>query len=194
MDLEDARYNRAFTDKLFLVESYEATEEFKRVYDIMGSTGNVYKVIITKLPTCTCPDHVTRKNRCKHIYFVLKRIMNAQDYIKKEYVEEELTNMFKNIPKIAQYDRIDEMTKNKYDKLKNKDSMVQAKRLDDDICPICLDEFDLTDEQPLDYCKWTCGKWVHTACLDMFKNKGNYKCPYCRTDWEQQAKQYINLK
>ncbi len=59
------RIERCFTDNLYLVESIppNLNEEKKRVYLIMGSTGNVYSVVITNKPTCTCQDFKQRKKR-----------------------------------------------------------------------------------------------------------------------------------
>lgn len=37
-------------------------------FDMVGSTGNIYKVVIGKVPTCDCPDGL-RGNQCKHICY-----------------------------------------------------------------------------------------------------------------------------
>jgi hypothetical protein len=44
----------------------EAPEE---TVDIVGTTGNVYQVVIGKEPSCTCPD-ARKSNQCKHIIYV----------------------------------------------------------------------------------------------------------------------------
>ncbi len=37
--------------------------------DMAGTTGNIYSITISQLPSCTCPD--SRKgNQCKHIVYV----------------------------------------------------------------------------------------------------------------------------
>ena len=86
------RIERCFTDNLYLVESIpqNSKEEKKRIYLIMGSTGNVYSVVITNKPTCTCPDFRQRKKRCKHIYFVLIRIMKVENPIIKYFTNERM--------------------------------------------------------------------------------------------------------
>jgi hypothetical protein len=38
-------------------------------FEVVGSTGNIYKTVIGKLPTCDCPDVRFRKTQCKHICF-----------------------------------------------------------------------------------------------------------------------------
>lgn len=37
-------------------------------FDVVGSTGNIYKTIIGKVPTCNCPDAL-KGNQCKHILY-----------------------------------------------------------------------------------------------------------------------------
>lgn len=37
-------------------------------FDMAGTTGNVYKVIIGKVPFCSCPDSL-KGNQCKHICY-----------------------------------------------------------------------------------------------------------------------------
>jgi len=45
------------------------TEECPEItFDIVGSTGNIYKVVIGKEPFCDCPDGA-KGNQCKHIVY-----------------------------------------------------------------------------------------------------------------------------
>lgn len=45
------------------------TEEAPEIsFDIVGTTGNIYKTVIGKEPTCDCPDGLMR-NQCKHICY-----------------------------------------------------------------------------------------------------------------------------
>jgi hypothetical protein len=37
--------------------------------DIVGTTGNIYRVTIRRVPSCTCPDAL-KGNQCKHIVYV----------------------------------------------------------------------------------------------------------------------------
>ena len=37
--------------------------------DMAGTTGNIYSITISQVPSCTCPD--SRKgNQCKHVVYV----------------------------------------------------------------------------------------------------------------------------
>ena len=66
------RLDRARSQRMFLIDrerktGNDGTQE--EVFDLAGSTGNVYTVTIGKLPKCTCPDN-EKGNQCKHIIYV----------------------------------------------------------------------------------------------------------------------------
>lgn len=71
-----ARYERALTQRMFLIDRQRTTRsdehgEYKEeVFDMAGTTGNVYQVTISKLPKCTCPDWRNNRSQCKHIIYV----------------------------------------------------------------------------------------------------------------------------
>lgn len=37
-------------------------------FDMVGTTGNLYKTVIGKVPSCDCPDAM-KGNQCKHIFY-----------------------------------------------------------------------------------------------------------------------------
>lgn len=190
---------RGTTQNLFLVETILSQKEYEREYVIMGFTGNVYNVLITNSPTCTCPDFTTRGRRCKHIYFVLIKIMkvDSDNEDQEEYDSDELLEMFSNIPNITNNLVVDDHKKQTYKKLvkNNKTKKVEVdQRETDDLCPICLD--DLENGEDLDYCKYSCGKPVHKVCYGMWiKTKATNNCIYCRASWTGMDKEtkYVNL-
>lgn len=188
------RKQRGLTQKLYLVESLPKSISFSRTYLVMGSSGNVYTVIITNIPTCTCPDYKKRHQLCKHIYFILHRIMKVvENDDKLKYTNKELNELFKNIPStFSQNIIVSENIKNKYHRLINKEEV--DKRDTDDLCPICLDDLDNNEE--LDSCKYSCGKYVHKKCFEITVNArgGESKCIFCKESWNKQVGgEYINL-
>ena len=206
------RIERCFTDNLYLVESIppNLNEEKKRVYLIMGSTGNVYSVVITNKPTCTCPDFKQRKKRCKHIYFVLIRIMKVENPIIKYFTNENLEEMFNNIPLITNNLIVDKSKRDKFYEITNntksnnnneinskKDNKVKQRLNDNDICPICLDN--INNGKELDYCKYSCGLTLHKKCFQMWEKRNKGICVFCRADWYNKNKKkskpnlYVNL-
>ena len=205
------RIERCFTDNLYLVESIpqNSNEEKKRIYLIMGSTGNVYSVVITNKPTCTCPDFKQRKKRCKHIYFVLIRIMKVENPIIKKFTNENLDEMFNNIPLITNNLIVDKSKRDKFHEITNNiksnnskeinsktDNKVKQRLNDNDICPICLDN--INNGKELDYCKYSCGLTLHKKCFQMWEKRNKGICVFCRADWYKNKKKnknnsYVNL-
>ncbi len=55
---------------MFVVgHTVDGTSEVPEItFDIVGSTGNLYKTTIGKVPTCDCPD-AAKGNQCKHICY-----------------------------------------------------------------------------------------------------------------------------
>jgi len=170
------RKQRGATQKLFLVETLEQKNDNERQYVIMGSTGNVYTVTISCTPTCTCPDYKTRYNRCKHIFFVLLRIMKVKDPDKNKYTDIEIKNMFDNIPEITNALCVNNSIKDKYIQVKEGG---KGQIRDDDVCPICLDDIKSENNEPFDSCN-ICRKCVHTDCFNMWKKKNTSVCLFCR--------------
>lgn len=38
-------------------------------FDVVGSVGNIYKVMVKESPSCDCPDFIFRRGKCKHIFY-----------------------------------------------------------------------------------------------------------------------------
>lgn len=71
------------------------------IFKILGSTGNTYTVNITLRPSCDCPNG--RKNgTCKHIVFVMLRVLHAPEHglvwFQKSLLTKELAELFANAP------------------------------------------------------------------------------------------------
>ncbi len=197
------RKQRGKTQNIYLVESRYNDSVEKREYVVLGSTGNVYTVEISICPTCTCPDYETRGRRCKHIYFILSRLMKVSpaNEDKEFYTFEDLAVMFCNIPDVTQNIMIDGGKKNKYEKLKinDKTGEVEKKGLDD-LCPICLDDLDDGSNEEIEYCRYSCGKPIHKVCFEMWcKKKGSKNCVFCSSPWislsssQKNNSKYLNL-
>jgi hypothetical protein len=49
------RIERALNQRLYLLAiAKSSNESFSREYKVLGQTGNVYTVVITHIPSCTC--------------------------------------------------------------------------------------------------------------------------------------------
>lgn len=198
--MNNIRKERGKTQNIFLIETIinEKDTDKIREYVVMGSTGNVYHVKIKNVPECTCPDYKTRNIRCKHIYFVLIKVMNNVDNEKPSYSDEEIKNMFDTIPYITNNLIVDNKVNETYEQLKHNIktidcSEVSKKPHSDDLCPICLDDLDNGDE--LDFCKYSCGKQIHKVCYEMWCTKRKAECIFCKKGWtfSEKEEKYINL-
>lgn len=104
-----------------------------------GSTGNVYIVTISHLPSCTCPAGIYNRKGgeklCKHAIYVLHNVLKAPDHLKQQnaFLTSELKELFSEAPALPSAVAEDQpMDGNR-------------KPLEDD-CPICCMEFEEGDE------------------------------------------------
>ena len=140
--------------------------------EIVGSTGNIYAVTISHLPSCTCPDSA-KGNKCKHKVYALSTVLKAPSHLQYQLalLTSELEEIFAHAPPIPT-DLAD-------------DSRGNRKPTDGE-CPICY--MDLDDEHnKLVWCKAQCGHNLHKSCFDQWaKSQGGMevRCVYCRTPWE----------
>ncbi|KAL2275359.1 hypothetical protein FJTKL_02111 [Diaporthe vaccinii] len=143
----DAVYERATTQRFFLLSrtrsgTADCPEE---LFELTGSTGNIYRVHIQKQPTCSCP-HGTAGNQCKHIVWCLKSILRAPHahVYQLALLSTELRDIFANAPAPASEPGLE--------KDKNR------KAVEGD-CPICFEEMQAGDaKEPLVWCKAACGQ------------------------------------
>lgn len=180
------RINNALSQKLYLINQ----NVLQRQYTIMGSTGNVYTVNINLKSNCTCPDNKLRKVNCKHIYFVLFKILSVPPSLIDKLDQNTLDNLYKQEYELDSSIIISPEKKILYDNLCN--NVVTNNRENDDICPICLDE--ITDLKDAYYCKNSCKKNVHICCFNMWAKSKGHICVYCSKQWNMQDfSTYINL-
>lgn len=91
------KHERVMTQRMFLVErSGRANGALEEDFSVLGSTGNVYIVNVSMVPTytpplhlflrswwadcrCTCPDFLKNQVHCKHILFVFLKVLKLPD-------------------------------------------------------------------------------------------------------------------
>jgi hypothetical protein len=144
---------------------------------IIGSTGNIYTVTISHVPTCNCPD--SRKgNECKHKVYALHTVLRAPEHLVYQLalLNEELKEIFDGAPAIPNADA--SAADSEQDK--------KRKPYADTECPICY--MDMLPIEDLVWCKAACGNNMHKSCFDQWaaSQRGQtVKCVYCRTPWER---------
>ena len=126
---------------------------YERYFDVIGSRGIKYHVRISKEPTCTCPDFIERKGRCKHQILCLIRECGC-------------TTTDVNLHDSRYID---------IENILNDSDQLQPKL--DCECPICFETlFDVETNIQCEHCK----KIYHKRCMhEWLKTKNT--CPTCRS-------------
>ncbi|KAN0085156.1 hypothetical protein V8E54_001623 [Elaphomyces granulatus] len=168
---------RATTQRMYVLNRTRSDNEeiLEEVVDIVGTTGNVYKVKVNNEPTCSCPD-AAKGNQCKHIIYVgavLVNVLKAPSHLRYQlaFLTSELCEIFEKAP-----------IKSK--EAEATDSAGKRKAIEGD-CPICFMEFDSQNEEIV-WCKAACGNNIHKACFDRWaatQRAQGVRCVYCRTPW-----------
>ncbi|OAA32480.1 RING-finger protein [Moelleriella libera RCEF 2490] len=144
----------------------------EETFEVTGSTGNIYTVIVKQQPTCNCP-HARKGNQCKHVIFVLARVLRAPYHLVYQLalLESELREIFEKAPSVESSDP----------------SSTSGKRkpIEDD-CPICFCELDANCPDSIVWCKAACGQNIHQECFETWARtqSGDVTCPLCRSKWE----------
>ena len=187
------RIDRIYNDSMYLLNKEHYTNKF--VFDISGSTNNIYKVQIyfpSKMIFCDCPDAkgICKKHKllCKHCCFILIKVLKLKDYEQYfkslilsdnelEYIKTSFNNLdldnnnsFINDNYIKRFSEID----------LNRNSSIVLKDNYEKICVICYDILeDITNLTKNKQCK-RCYKIIHKNCLQKWIDMGKKTCPYCR--------------
>lgn len=69
--LTDVKSDLSEKTKAAIEKNPDCKKEFEWVMTIMGTTGNTYHIKFSKDFMCTCPDHESRKQLCKHLFFII---------------------------------------------------------------------------------------------------------------------------
>jgi len=194
------RIQRAQTQRMYLISRKPPTD-YKREFTVLGSIGNVYDVVISHIPSCTCPDNA-KGNLCKHILLVYLKVLKvppSSPYIyQKALLSSELEEIFTRAPKdplsnvLASPEvqqKYSEITGEKVT-VTNNSSKPTRKPVEGNMCPICYE--DMSTDEELVYCESSCGQNVHKNCFDQWmtvqKKKGEeVTCVYCRERWKSET-------
>lgn len=188
-----ARIMRALSQRLFLVNREDCSDDVKGVaqkFAVLGSTGNLYDVVINRLPSCTCPDRA-KGHLCKHIIFVMVRVLgvprNSPLVYQVALLQNELLDIFTNAPetaaaavqaKDAVVTAYKQTVKGEPDPAAADQAPKNDKVCEGD-CPVCFE--DLAGGDPVDSCL-TCKNYIHKECVKMWLAVQT-TCCYCRQEW-----------
>ena len=144
--------------------------------DLAGSTGNVYTITVTHKPHCTCPNFERGNPQCKHIVYVLVKVLKAPPELAYQlaFLTSELHEIFENAGPLPT------------DTVEDADKNGRRHAVEGD-CAICCEDLN-PDAEEIVWCKAACGNNLHKSCFDQWaatKRHGQVTCPYCRTAWQQ---------
>lgn len=187
------RLDRAHSQRMFLIDRkrrMNAAGYEEEVFDLAGSTGNVYQVTISKLPKCTCPDN-GKGNQCKHIVYILVNVLKAPSPLSYQlaFLESELRTLFANAPISPQ---------SFHGESAQADGAAPSNRkpLEGD-CPVCVMEFEPATEDIV-WCRASCGQNIHKQCFEQWASskagQGTVRCVYCRAEWQGDEKSVDSIK
>ncbi|CAL1705675.1 unnamed protein product [Somion occarium] len=186
------RAERVATQRMYMIDRARNGAELKETFSVLGSTGNVYTVVIDKLPSCNCPDAL-KGNHCKHILFIFLKVLQVtQDsgyWYQKALLTSELDDIFSNAPLApasAVNTRVQEAYASATGKRASSSSQGVKKRMPekDTDCPVCYESMYGTAESTLVFCE-SCGNALHKDCFQQWAKatRGNVNCVFCRAPW-----------
>lgn len=163
---DSARISRALSQPLYLM-SARIHREYLLELMVMGNSGTAYKICFQNTHfSCSCPDNETRYVTCKHMYFVLYRVLRLS---RDEPIPD---------PKELEW-FLRKFITDEYVGNKSVSTEIQGEdaRIPDE-CPICFEE--LHGSGPLVYCRAECLQSLHQECYAQACKYGKRECPYCR--------------
>jgi hypothetical protein len=189
------RISRALSQRMFLIDS-KIHNEIKRSYKVLGSTGNVYDVDIESIPKCSCPDFL-KGNLCKHVIFVLCRVLNQERSSRVIYQNALLTIELQEIFALSDSKGVSRTVQASESVQKaaaaatggavteSEETSIQPDRKPEGECSICFESMAAATEQTSS-CK-TCKNFLHSECIDKWLRSAasSKACPYCRSPWHQ---------
>jgi len=197
--VDRARLDRAAHQAMHIIGRPSHTH-----FKVLGASGYVYAVRLTHAagPSCSCPDHQTRRTTCKHILFVLMRVLglSKQDLVHgvdaSTIVAAASSEALFAVENGETSDVIDltgqEPSRAPARKPRQAMRGVAQRPVDpEDSCPICCCDFGeaaCPGSASLMYCRAECGKSLHRACFQKMeeyhrRKRSRLECPMCRHAW-----------
>ncbi|CAF1124930.1 unnamed protein product [Rotaria sordida] len=203
------RIERALHQRLYLLAVTKSSNEpTYREYKVLGQTANVYTIIITHIPSCTCPDYA-KGHLCKHIIFVLHRVLKVDRNSPLLYQQALLTNELNEIFAKADLQHNDShilaeqsIREAYHAKTGDPNVILNSKKIqqkiitNDDECPICFESM-INEKNNILFCSTSCGNNMHKKCFEQWRQaklsmNELVTCPFCRIEWKTIIKRNKN--
>lgn len=173
---QKARLERALSQRLYLISAEPSSEENWN-FEVEGSTGTIYNVQFkSKGISCSCPDFLNRHRICKHIYFIIGRVLKDIDTANKiDKPNIRIFNLKGNLTE--ELNRTLNPRLNVY----KQNQGVEEIPKDETQCPICFEEY--IENEYIVRCQ-VCKKYFHGDCMKVWLSKATRcNCPMCRGQW-----------
>lgn len=160
------RIHRALTDARIRILS----ENLDDGQFIVQGVTSTYKVHLKPEKSCTCMDFILREQCCKHLFFIIIKVLKSTH----------------THPTYAEILSLLEARKNNNDEHKTITvPLGQRKEITEETeCPICMDK--LHGDEELLWCDVMCGNAVHRQCMMAFtKFSKKWACVLCRANWRR---------
>jgi hypothetical protein len=169
------RRHSGLTQRIHLIQIDDFCTDVK--FHVLGTTNRVYNVQFnTVVFKCSCPDYVFRKMNCKHIYFIMERVIKNINF---DSISDLYAKLLLCLPHLDQNFVAGEDLQEEYHKVidqgyQRSDKKVKLVHRNNDCC-ICLEDIN----GDLFTCK-VCLNAVHVSCWDIWKRHKQANCVYCR--------------
>lgn len=194
--------HRALTQRMFVIDRQRTPapadidpqspeNHATEVVSLAGTTGNIYQITISRVPSCTCP-YARKGHQCKHIVYVLARVLRAREDLEYQlaFVSSELRDIFEHAPPLPSEAAAQ-------DGAYGAEMDGNRKPLAGEDCPICMTEFETDNAgkpkqgEDVVYCKAACGNNIHKECFGQWAatkwSQAYVTCPFCRSPWQEDA-------
>ena len=168
-------------------------------FDIVGSTGNLYRTVINRVPNCSCKDNL-KGNQCKHIcygrfvptascfffFFVLNQRYNSSrdgpQSTRGFAVSVGFSIPCEFVMNMIEKDDANKSTCQELVHIYQNSPLARRTESTDDTssnrrpiegeCPICYMEFE-PDSEEIVWCRARCGNNVHRVCFTEWAKRQN---------------------
>ncbi|EST07491.1 Zinc finger, RING-type [Kalmanozyma brasiliensis GHG001] len=207
------RIMKVSLERMYLIHRFRAPGYDREEFDVSGSTGNVYKVVLDRQVDCSCMDFRLRRQVCKHMLFVYIKVLRLKGHLPvytqvrlsaedlERVFEEALLNPLEQAvakPDLRKawetavgYQPNDEEQASGSG-VTEESTAPEGKRMlpeEGDVCGVCYEDLEPGSVEGLEFCLASCGRPTHTDCLaTWFKTRGyDHTCIWCRAKWQESS-------
>lgn len=170
-----SRVDKALSQPMYLMSALR-TGNCDWSFLVQGSSGtNYYLHFSDERFVCECPDFVKRQSLCKHVYFIIGRVLGDIELM----VDVEL-----GLTAVELFDPLLDFTRRLEHRLRCRldgDGMNHATVGGEGDCVICFESLREKTVWTCDGCKQSV---LHSDCADRWLKK-NHSCPLCRTSQKE---------